>query len=426
MTEIIKKWPSCNTPAIITLLAAISTTTVNAEILRSSDATLSTDTMTLDTTLDSDIKISAEYERDTITKEYTPILKPEFFKLYSCQLPEASAAYNRECSEETATTYTYNTAYTINQTAETDPSRCTRRVSNYYGGNGNFKFDPTDNAFHQVGYPYLGCIEGSLIIKGHNILDELYLPRLQEVQGNVTLDFRHINDNPNPTLEYVDLPSLEEINQLTVHARSNNTDLNGLNAATTVDKISIYNDADDAGMLLTGLNGVTTLTTLVIHGGVIANYNELDGLFNTTKVEFLNNLTTLSGNLTLNAQNMPRIYGIGGITHVQGNVTITLPSNTNNSMTDLTGLGQLNQIGGTLNITNLDDLQSLEGLGYTSLNGLNIDDNPNLNDISALSNINIASNGHVSFTDNPNLSCTDINNFISSLPANINVNNPDC
>ncbi len=333
---------------------------------------------------------------------------------YSCSLLTASAAYARECAGEPNTR---NGFLTIDHTTEIDPARCYRRVTGPFGTSGTFKFITNDPSFHQVGFPYLECLDGNLEIEAKADLDEIYFPRLNFIRGEVMLDFRDM-------LEYVDLPSLEQIQTLSIRFRDMNMDLNGLNKTTTITTLALYNAVATTDTLLNGLNGITELTTLNIEGGSILNYDENNG--DADDGGFLEKLTLLKGNLSMKTDNMNHLYGIGNINEVQGNVTLSHAGNAPALLTNLEGIDLITNIAGKLSVRDVDSLTSLDGLSQIIVGALEVTDNANLDDVSALVNLQVSASGSVTFENNPSIDCVQLNNFIATLAGSVTVNSPDC
>lgn len=321
--------------------------------------------------------------------------------------PAASNAYKRECEGETEY---FTGSITLDDTNKIDVYRCVRWVRSGKGSSGTYKLRADDTRFHQVGAPYLTWISGNFIVEGKASLDEAYYPRLAWVGGDIIF---HLEN----AVEYIDTPALKKAKKLEVYFRNNNVDLNGQNSITELTTLVLHNDVGGGNVLLNGLAKLEKLTTYQINGGgvlnPVVNADPADG-------GFLENLHTVFGNVSILADDMPRIYGMGNIQLVEGNLSIS-GENVISKIMDLTGLGNVHKVKGTLNIRSNDSLKSVDGLAvvpgesYLDLGGLSIEDNAQLQDLGGMSDVRVIGNGHVSILDNPSLSCNQINSFINVL-----------
>lgn len=227
------------------------------------------------------------------------------------------------------------------------------------------------------------------------------------MKGEVNLDFRD-------ALEYVDLPRLETIETLRVRFRTQNVDLNGLNEAAAIGVVTLVNDIgpNDGQPLLNGLNGVTSLRTLRVEGGSIQNPEANNG--DPADGGFLESLELIAGDVTIEANGMDHIYGLGNTTRVTGDGSIIVPAGAQPALIDLRGTGRLDVIEGTLTVHGVDSLTSLDGLDLSSANRLVLEDNRSLENIDALTGLAVGTS--VRILGNTALSCSAVNNFVSNLP----------
>ncbi len=324
-------------------------------------------------------------------------------------LPVASAAYSRECSDASPV---HNGNITLKDTNKIDVYRCVRWL------NGNFKLIPEDNRFHQLGFPYLYFVSGDFEVTGLADLDEFYLPVLQRIHGNMTIDFKEM-------FEYLQLPSLKKGKKLIVHFRTMSVDLNGLNAITQLGSLELINDVNDPDLLLNGLQGLTQLTTLKITSGGVVNPTTNTDL---NDGGFLESLVSVDGDVTIDTTGMSEIYGVGNINHIAGDVII---SGGSGDMTNLAGLERFTLIDGTLNIHDAESLNSVAGFGQLTVGRLKIEDNPGLTSLDGLFtgnalNVAVKANGSVTIDNNPNVDCAEIAAYTSLLDPSVNINTPDC
>lgn len=325
-------------------------------------------------------------------------------------IPAASKAHQRECQNESERHYGL---LTIDHTTDIDVYRCIRWVQSTVKSSGTFKLDAVDIDFHQVGFPYLTWVSSNLIIDGQTALDEAYFPRLSWVGGSLIF---HLSDN----VEYVDTPALKKAKNLTVNFRENNVDLNGQNALTELDTLILNNGLTENAPFLNGLQKLTTLKNYKINGGDVTNYTVNNDL---TDGGFLESLTTMDGNITIDTVDMSRLYGLGNITTVNGDITIRNPNNNSTSLNNLQGMENVETINGTLKIQDVDSLSSLTGLGKLTVDHLILRDNGNLANVSALNNISITNYGSVRFEGLSPASCQGISQFINTLHYSVDIYN---
>ncbi|MCG8317516.1 MAG: hypothetical protein MI976_30230 [Pseudomonadales bacterium] len=325
-------------------------------------------------------------------------------------IPKASAAHARECIDEKTI---HSGAITITDTRQIDPYRCIRWIQSTLKSDGNFKLRTQDNRFHQVGFPYLTWIANNFIIDGEQSLDEAYFPRLSWVGGNITFDLRN-------AVEYVDTPALTNGKTLTVHFRSNNVDLNGQNNLAALDTLILNNALTENFPLLNGLANLESLNHYRIKGGDVLNPNTNN---NPNDGGFLEKLITVNGNILIETHNMSRLYGLGNIETINGNVTIQNVSNASTQLSNLQGFEKIQTIHGSLKILDVYSLGSLAGINNLTVNHLELKDNSYLTNVAALQNISINNYGSVTFENlHPN-ACPGILNFIAGLNNTISINN---
>lgn len=319
-------------------------------------------------------------------------------------LPKESNAHKRDCVGQSSS---YTGQLTLDNTNEIDQYRCIRWVQSSGRNTGHYKFQAIDNRFFQVSVPYLTWVSGDFHVIGENPLDEVYFPRLSWVGGNVILDMRN-------NLEYVDTPSLKKAKKLKVHFRTNNVDLNGQNALTELTTLELHNETQDNNILLNGLANLNLLQNYYIFGGSVQN-SEVNT--DPTDGGFLEKLYTVNGNLFISAYYMPRLYGLGNISEVVGNLTITNTTEVSSGLNDLNGLEKVEQVGGIFTLQKLDDLQNTSGVGMLQVGGLVIEDNPMLSSLQGLYGVYIVGSGSLKIHDNNQLSCNEITSFVQHMQS---------
>lgn len=317
-------------------------------------------------------------------------------------LPPPPPFYDDECHGEKD--YQIGT-YVIDLTNQIDPFRCVREVVDHLSQSGNLVLRPEATGIneYQFGLPYLERVEGNLVIDGEDGWDEVYLPRLAYIGGDVTLFL-------NSAVEYVELTSMQSLNKLVVHMREMNNDLQGLNNVTQIQSLEFNNDnldpVVDFDFTLVGLAAVTQLNYLRVKGVGIFNPNS-----NVQDDNILPALTQVSQDVNFDGQGLVRLYGVDSLQSVGGNLKIS----DSESLVNLQGLEDLQTIGGNLRLDHVLGLTSLNGLGAVTVSHIIIKDAPDLVDISALYNANVTS--QVTFDNNQSLSCVDVNAYDLASPG---------
>lgn len=138
-----------------------------------------------------------------------------------------------------------------------------------------------------------------------------------------------------------------------------------------------------------------------------------------------NGYTEITGNLTLDGQDISNLAQLATLTFVGGNLTIGQILGGNPSLSKLEGLHNIAEVGGTLyiaknsSLTNLDGLRSIETVGKN----LSILNNNSLADIDGLKSITSIGNdpsadGNLSIQSNPSLTNLDGLGNITSVRNN--------
>ncbi|RLD51355.1 MAG: hypothetical protein DRJ05_18495, partial [Bacteroidetes bacterium] len=158
-----------------------------------------------------------------------------------------------------------------------------------------------------------------------------------------------------------------------------------------------------------GLNHLRSNEHLIIIGEPVGCLQEGITFTNQEEIDnFQNNYPNcgeMAGDIIISGENITNLSGLGVITSIGGSLRI----DSNNTLTSLTGMENLTSIGGTLSITGNDALNTLTGLeNLTYINrsliiGYVDDDvsygNPSLSSLSGLDNVTIIG-GNLLISDN--------------------------
>ena len=301
----------------------------------------------------------------------------------------------------------------INNQYQIDPLRCVRHVrlgeasGEPNSDPDNFSFSGEGNEFLYVALPYLECIDVNVTTTNAiaSSLRELYMPRLTYVAGKMTLDYRN-------EMEFIGMRALQSLEVLQVEARSNNTDLRGLDGLLRLQSFTLNNNF--TGGDLAGLNGLIELHNFTINGGGAIVVNDGDA----SNGGFLESLLVVTGDVLINAAGSPYFYALGNIERINGELTID-GGNSTAEFEDLRGMESLQHVGGTLTIRSMDDLLALDGIRPAGLQvgRLVIEGNERLEDISQLSRITAL--GTVTIEGNPLIDCEDIEAYATASGANV-------
>ncbi|CCH53047.1 hypothetical protein BN8_02109 [Fibrisoma limi BUZ 3] len=162
---------------------------------------------------------------------------------------------------------------------------------------------------------------------------------------------------------------------------------------------------------------------LEIRGPFISNLNSLSGIQSVngnldirlspglTSVDGFNNLTTITGSLTIDeCVRIENLFALSKLTSIGGNLRI---SNCG-SLLSLGGLNNLTNIPGNLTLFFNDDLETLGALNkVTQLTRVFIDNNPRLSNLEGLNNLTTVSQALVIHTNGSLTSLTALNKLTS-------------
>jgi len=283
----------------------------------------------------------------------------------------------------------------------------------------------------QINYPGCSKIEGDVLIGQHpstDIENLIGLNVLTSIGGELIIHY-------NPL---VNLTGLEGITTVGggIELRRNNSlnNLSGLNnLILIVDDLNIFfNDS------LESLSGLESL--MYIGGSLTMQQNDLInsmiGLDNLTKIggglqirfhgglsslTGLENLNEIEDFLVISGTALENLTGLDGLQFVGESLIIgdwgTGGQGGNPDLINLTGLEELNSIGGWLDINNNSTLTDLTGLeNLTSIDGgIYINKNMALNSITSISNIAESTIEDLYIVDNDNLSSCDVENICDYL-----------
>jgi len=182
------------------------------------------------------------------------------------------------------------------------------------------------------------------------------------------------------TIQLLSQPCLPEGITFTTQEEIDNFQTNYPNCTEIEGNVEIY------GSNISNLNGLNVLTSF--GGGFMIGYTSLTSFIG------LENLTTIGGNLEISYNDaLSSLVGLENITYIEGEVYIGIWSFFggigNSSLISLTGLNNLNSIGGGLFIIYNDALTSLAGLdNLDSIGGyLWIESNDALTGLSDINNL---------------------------------------
>ena len=164
-------------------------------------------------------------------------------------------------------------------------------------------------------------------------------------------------------------------------------DLTGLEHATSLTTLYLYNNRFSD---ISALSGLTSLTTLSLNVNGISDISALSGLTSLTtlflNVNGISDISALSGLTSLTTLSLSGISDISALSSaLSGLTSLTTLSLSGNGISDISALSGLTSLT-TLNLdrNSISDISALSGL--TSLTTLNLDRN-SISDISALSGL---------------------------------------
>jgi hypothetical protein len=242
-----------------------------------------------------------------------------------------------------------------------------------------------------INYPNCTEIEGTVLIAGSDITNLNGLNALTSIWGNLLIGrYFMYSDTCNPLLS-----SLAGLNNVTYVGGDLSIDCNyvltslaGLESLKSVGG-SIKIQFNDSLSSMEGLHNITHLEELFIQCN-----NAL------TSLEGLHNLDSVAGGLLITYNDgLTSLSGLDNLTALGGILSIY----DNNALTSLVGLHNINFLGGGLNIQDNDALTSLSGLtNITTVEGLWIQNNNALTNLEGLDNI-ISAGGDISIRFNDGL-----------------------
>ena len=309
----------------------------------------------------------------------------------------------------------------------------------FVGGNVNV-YDQ-DNLTDFTGLENLETINGFLSISYNYLLTSLSgIDNLTSLGGSLSIT----NNNSLSTLESIENIDATTITNLWI---SENPSLSYCNAKSVCDYLVspnghtfIYNNdegcrgkrevMDSCGIVFCLPGGITFLAQSEIENFQTnhPNCDIIDGTVrisgdNITDLSFLSSLTSVNGNLEIyDNDQLENLYGLSNITSVTGSLIVgSIGRGGNNSLTSLTGLGKLRVIGGDIRILNntvLNDITSLENINSTTINGLNISNNPVLSTCSIVSICDYLNNlsGEVDINNNA-IGCSNETEILAECTA---------
>lgn len=261
-------------------------------------------------------------------------------------LGHASAAWKLEC-ENAPDVFLGNLI--VDAGPDLDAFRCYRVVTGYL----QFKGGAADfSNISFVGLPWVERINGNLIVDAGTNLDEVWMSRLQTLQGTLDVDFR-------TQLEKVALPQMTVLGDVFFIMRSMSNDWTGTDSIVQVGDLVISNPQIDNPSTF-GFNGLVQADSLKITGrgvtdngtGIMTSFTtvlgdveisikDADQPFGTQEIQ------TIGGNLWIHDTDILNLDGFGSLQSVAGCVSFT---GTNNQLSSgemnslLSQIGQLNNL----------------------------------------------------------------------------------
>lgn len=234
-----------------------------------------------------------------------------------------------------------------------------------------------------LGYTIVdGVLEGDLVLRSQEDIDEFNWSCIHTVTGILYIN----SETPSLNTPISDLSSLATLNQiggLSVDQNEVLTSLKGLHNITSFysegnKQVSIGNNP-----LLTTLNGLQNLPEVV--GKLLILEND-----NLTSINALEHITHAEAIVIFENNSLINLMGIHNVTFVN-----TVSVSSNNSLINLIGIPSFNAIQSiqeetlrNISINNNNNLESLEGVSGTLLNGkLSIGGNDSLLTLSHLSDL---------------------------------------
>ena len=197
-------------------------------------------------------------------------------------------------------------------------------------------------------------------------------------------------------------------------------DLTGLEHATSLTTLYLYNNRFSD---ISALSGLTSLTTLSLNVNGISDISALSGLTSLTtlylNVNGISDISALSGLTSLTTLSLSGISDISALSSaLSGLTSLTTLSLSGNGISDISALSGLTSLT-TLNLgsNRISDISALSGL--TSLTTLNLDRN-SISDISALSGLTSLTNLNLSGN---NISAISLSGLTSLTNLNLSGNN---
>ena len=214
----------------------------------------------------------------------------------------------------------------------------------------------------------LESIGGDMIFyENHDLEDFSGLDALTSVGGALEIGYHEA------LLGFNGLESLTSIGGMDLAYVSNMTDFTGLNGLTTITG-DVWMTSCDA---IESMNGFNALTE--VDGSFYIN-----GLVGLTSLSGFENLTTLTGELSIVANQLANLAPLNNLTSVGGGFELKATHN----MQNLNGLENLTSVGGELIIGSNQALTSLSGIDnieYQSITNLKITYNPMLSECEVIS-----------------------------------------
>ncbi len=244
------------------------------------------------------------------------------------------------------------------------------------------------------GFEKITHLTGGLLINMNDQLKDIdALNNLKYVNGNIRI-------RNNPYLEKIDFPNLITVDGnfeiLPYHNINDLSDLHNLVSVGGLFHISVPN--------ISGLNKLTTVGSLTLSPQSVTGLQNLSSVGDisvgnsgscTQDINYLQNITSVSGNIKLIESNVVSLQGLHNIKSIGGNLEII----DNYELRNLDDLANLTSIGGTFNLNDGDLILNVDGLSnLVSVGGIDFSLNYNLSNINGF--VNLTSVESINITDN--------------------------
>ena len=245
----------------------------------------------------------SNYNNTSNTTPYLPVDPCAIYPYSNCAsfygVGASSSSYQLEC-DEPEDKEVHHGDIVISEIKELDAYRCYRVVT------GDLVFDgDEDEDFYAAKYlvlPYLEKVVGDLIVDG-NEFNQIWLPRLASLDGNINFDLRIM-------FEQLRLPLMTSFHEVDIKTRDMSNNFTGFDNISFIDTLK-FNDTSTDDAATFGLLGLQSVNYLVVKGSDIDEGGS----------GFLDNFTTVNHDVTINGS-MTSLWMLEHLNHIGGNLTI--------------------------------------------------------------------------------------------------------